>query len=228
MSDTDDTTQFPSSDVDTISMFPWAAPITAAACWWADLLRSQDMPSRRIGHRDEFANDPMAVGWMAMATHPANYSPEKVDRFEYLLRRLLHLRLLLKFGMAIVPDQYNFNLMLHCEYGPDGWIECAAKHAGINPEGLGLHLPWKTVMWIDPFEVVVREGRDAPRVHIFGYEAAAKRRERERWAWDNLPGYREAAFAKKEWLNEYPPEQQFDIWAGQAPINGEKQTDGGL
>jgi BTG family protein len=223
MSDVNDTAQMPLTDVDRISMYPWAEPITAAAGWWAYLLRTHGIPIRRIGFRTEIA---VFGDLYKETTRLANYPAEKIDRFEYLLRRVLHLRLWLKFGLGVIPSEYTFNLLLTCEYDPDRWLQCAAKHAGINPIGLGLQLPWKTAMWIDPFEVIVREGEGAPRVHIFGYEQAAKQRENERWAWENLPGYREKALAQKDWLTDYPPEQQFDKWAGQPPINGEKRKDG--
>ena len=105
--------------------------ITAAALWWSDRLRS----------RAKQDNGDPGLG-LAMALLLAEERPtaDQVDKFEQALLELLR----------AAPDAR----VLSCDYGPEGLLAEAARHAGIVRRCPPF--PMKTVMWISGRDVRVK------------------------------------------------------------------------
>lgn len=198
--------------------------VNTAAKWWADQLRTGKPAGRDTTGRPQTVSEAVGYAFYLSSARVSALTPEQVDCFEVKLRRVLHLKILLtSFDKYHNPD--NWHVIVHHEYGPERLLSCAAKHAGFKP--IDLELPHKTIMWIHPGEVIVKEGRAAPRVHLYGYEKAFKRWEAKRIQWHTDTAYRTEELENRHWLEGLSIEESFLERYGSGPIDGSATSEGG-
>lgn len=122
--------------------------ITAAALWWSDRLRTRAKQDN---------GDPGLVLAVALLLAEERPSADQVDKFEQALLELL----------KATPGVE----VLSCDYGPEGLLAEAARHAGIAHHCPPF--PMKTVMWISGRDVRVKYGYGTPVQTIYKLQATS-------------------------------------------------------
>ena len=141
----------------------------AAAAWWASRLGRavHDIGARTSGERDS-----TAFALAATAVAGGRFTDEQVAAFRRELAVTIegHLRRWQTdpFEGAWRPADPQWGSALRsfgCDYGPEPVLKDAAERAGFTIRSLDL--PMKTVMWVNPGIVRVREGCSADAVTVW-------------------------------------------------------------
>lgn len=129
--------------------------IEAAVNYWAAFLTSTDAPPRDNG---DISGDLAAL---LMGPTKEASKAESVETFKTALRSMLNARL---------SGDYK-HVAFGVDYHPDRELANAAIAAGIDTD-LTSPFPWKTVMWVTPEKVSVRQGYGAESRVLWSAETA--------------------------------------------------------
>jgi hypothetical protein len=92
------------------------------------------------------------------------YTAEEIEAFRAALERRIEEFLASNPWYPGDPGRGSYFRVVECGYGPDQVLTQAAEDAGITVSIL--ELPMKTVMWVNPGEVTVSAGYQAPIVGV--------------------------------------------------------------
>ena len=126
--------------------------VTIAAKWWADQLR------KNVVHNDAGDGDlNMALAW-GYARLRKPFTSEQIDAFEQALVLGIQENCDKEGWDESNPIWGGYMRAIGVDYHPDMILDAAGQSAGIDVDW---QLPVKTVMWINPGSVTVRNGYGA-------------------------------------------------------------------
>lgn len=146
--------------------------VVAAAAWWASRLGCPEPPDNGI--RDEQERESTFFAGMMAVVGGRDWTDEQRDAFRRELETGIETHLvrwttgIWEGGWDLANPQFgSANRAILNDYGPDPVLSEAGERAGLPKLRGTFDLPIKTVMWINPGIVKVREGFGGESVVIW-------------------------------------------------------------
>jgi hypothetical protein len=123
--------------------------VKVAAKWWREALKTPKFSALSDEERLNPDSLPLSIAEGIAISNHRSPEEDKTNIFESSLREIIKKEL---------ESRGDSVLILSVDYSPDQYLSDALELAGISCNHLDNVLPWKTIMWITPYNISVKCG----------------------------------------------------------------------